>query len=217
MDIFIQIVGWGGTFLFVISFILVSSKKIGAQSNSYELMNLLGAIGVGIGAFSKYDWPSVGLQIIWGAISIFFLIKIWHDKRHKIGTLFICQGNMLRSQIAEALYKKYKKGNTFSAGIFPIIENHIGKKLEKIMSKEFLNAMKDKENLNLSKNICKEITPEMVKKAKTIIVMTNKEIWPDFLKNRKDIIYWEVENPESADYKKYSEIIDAIKEKVLSL
>ena len=137
--------------------------------------------------------------------------------KKKIDILFVCQGNMMRSQIAEALYKKYKKGNTFSAGIYPVMENHAGKKLEKIMPKDFFDAMQNKEGLDLRKKICKQLDHKMVQDAKKIIVMLNPEIWPDFLKARGDAIHWEVENPEKADYQKYSEIIDSIKEKVLVL
>ena len=135
----------------------------------------------------------------------------------EIEILFVCQGNMMRSQIAEALYKKYKGKNVISAGIFPIIEQHDGKKLYKIMPEVFFKALIEKENIDIRKNVCKEVTPKMVKKAKKVINMANPEIWPDFLKERKDTIFWEVENPESSDYKKYSEIIDIIKEKILSL
>ena len=123
----------------------------------------------------------------------------------------------MRSQIAEALYKKYKDKNAISAGIYPIIEHHDGKRLYKIMPKAFFEALEKKEGLDLRKRICKELTPEMTKKAKRIIVMLDRAIWPDFLKARKDAIFWEVENPESADFNKYSEIIDSIKEKILAL
>lgn len=81
MGIFLQIIGWAGTFLVVLAFILVEKGKISPHSKTYELLNLSGASGIGLNAFSKSDWPSLGLQIIWSSIALFFLIKILREKR----------------------------------------------------------------------------------------------------------------------------------------
>ncbi len=61
--------------------------------------------------------------------------------------LFICQGNMVRSQIAEALYKKYKGSNVSSAGIVAELEHHDGKKLKDLGLFNHFHAMEEKENI----------------------------------------------------------------------
>lgn len=132
------------------------------------------------------------------------------------GVLFVCQGNMVRSQIAEVLYKKYKGPDVFSAGIYPIIEEHDGEKLKNLSLQILIEVMKNKEGIDVSNNICKEVTKEMVQKADKIIVMANKEILPDFLKNAKNMTFWEVSD-QISDYKRCEEIIEIIKEKILSL
>src|SRR3989344_8112155 len=105
--------------------------------------------------------------------------------------LFICQGNMVRSQIAEALYKKYKSGNVMSAGILPKAESRDGKKLKELGLDPWIQALNDKEKIDISLNVCKQVTEEMIDNAEKIIVMARKEIWPDFLKTRKDVICWD--------------------------
>ena len=46
MEIFSQILGWIGTFLVVLAYFLVSTKKIEATSKTYQFLNLFGAIVV---------------------------------------------------------------------------------------------------------------------------------------------------------------------------
>ncbi|HVF69800.1 MAG TPA: hypothetical protein VNA13_04540 [Xanthomonadales bacterium] len=38
-------------------------------------MNLLGAIGIGVNVFTQKAYPSLALQIVWGAIAIYGLYK----------------------------------------------------------------------------------------------------------------------------------------------
>jgi hypothetical protein len=73
-----EIIGWIGTFLIVAAYFLVSTKKIGSQSNLYQLFNLLGAIGIFVNVFRKGAWPAVALQVIWGIIAIISLFKNRH-------------------------------------------------------------------------------------------------------------------------------------------
>ena len=59
----------------MLAYFLVSYKKVQGDSRVYQLMNLLGAIGVGINASYQEAWPSFAIQIVWGIITILALIK----------------------------------------------------------------------------------------------------------------------------------------------
>ncbi|HEY5588290.1 MAG TPA: hypothetical protein VIK86_04960 [Candidatus Paceibacterota bacterium] len=76
MEIFTQTIGWVGTFLIVLAYFLVSNNKISATSKRYQLLNLLGAIGVGFNVFHQSAWPAFTLQVVWAIIAIIALIKI---------------------------------------------------------------------------------------------------------------------------------------------
>ncbi len=39
-------------------------------------MNLFGALGVGVNVFIQQAWPALTLQVVWGIIAIFSLIKM---------------------------------------------------------------------------------------------------------------------------------------------
>lgn len=68
-------IGWIGTFLIVLAYFLVSTKKVDGQSKSYQTLNLLGAIAVGVNVLHQHAWPALALQIIWGIIAIVSLIE----------------------------------------------------------------------------------------------------------------------------------------------
>ena len=70
-----DIVGWIGAFLVVAAYFLVSSKKLSPQSRTYQLMNLVGALGVGINVFVQGAYPAVAIQIAWALVAIFGLYK----------------------------------------------------------------------------------------------------------------------------------------------
>ena len=70
-----DIVGWIGSFLVVLAYLLLSTKKIKPGLN-YQLLNLLSAILMAIGLFPRDAWFSFALQIAWGLIAIFAIIKI---------------------------------------------------------------------------------------------------------------------------------------------
>jgi len=74
---FSSIVGWTGTALIVIAYFLVSTKKVEATSKAYQLMNVAGAIGLGVSAFTQASWPNFGLQVIWFVIGLYSLFKIF--------------------------------------------------------------------------------------------------------------------------------------------
>lgn len=81
MNILFQIVGWVGTFLILLAYLLISLKKMSADSKLYQLMNLLGAIGVGINVFHQQAWPALGLQISWGIIALIALIRMFLKRK----------------------------------------------------------------------------------------------------------------------------------------
>ena len=76
MHLISQIVGWAGTALIVLAYFLVSTKRITPTSKIYQTMNVGGAIGLGISAFTQASWPNFGLQVIWFFIGLYSLYKI---------------------------------------------------------------------------------------------------------------------------------------------
>ncbi|MCB9771884.1 MAG: hypothetical protein H6754_04985 [Candidatus Omnitrophica bacterium] len=67
--------GWIGTTLFLIAYYLVSNKKIDATGKSFQLINLAGALCLGINVFHQKAWAALGLEVAWATIAILALTK----------------------------------------------------------------------------------------------------------------------------------------------
>lgn len=70
-----DIVGWIGILLVIAAYFLVSIKKLLPHSSTYQILNLFGAIGIGVNVWIQKAYPSFVLQIVWGAIAIYGLCK----------------------------------------------------------------------------------------------------------------------------------------------
>ena len=126
--------------------------------------------------------------------------------------LFVCQGNVARSQIAEAYYNNFtNSNNAFSAGVLhytPLKYGHPAQEVVELMKEE---------GMDVSKNKVKFITKKMVEDSDKIFVMREKEECPDFLLNSNKLIFWDIDDPFNLSLDEYKKIRDAIKEKVLSI
>ena len=75
IEFLIQTLGWLGTTLFILAYYMVSTTKLAATGQTYQIINLVGAICLGINVFYQRAWPAFALEIIWGSIALFALVK----------------------------------------------------------------------------------------------------------------------------------------------
>jgi hypothetical protein len=77
-QILIEILGWVAMLLILAAYGLLSVGRIGAQSKTYQYMNLLGAAGFVVNSGAKGAYPSAALNVIWIAITLYALYKFRH-------------------------------------------------------------------------------------------------------------------------------------------
>ena len=75
MEILFEIFGWIGSFLIVLAYFCVSTKRWDSINPTFQWVNLLGALCLGVNVFYKKSWPAVSLEIIWAAIAVYALMK----------------------------------------------------------------------------------------------------------------------------------------------
>ena len=75
MSLFTTIIGWVGSFLVVLGYYLVSTKRVSGTSRTYQMLNVFGAVGVGVNVLYQHAWPSLALQGIWIVIALVSLYK----------------------------------------------------------------------------------------------------------------------------------------------
>ena len=75
MNLVIEIIGWLGMLLILISYYLISSRRLEAKSALYQLFNLFGATGIVINAFYHKAFPSLALNAVWALIALWAMIS----------------------------------------------------------------------------------------------------------------------------------------------
>lgn len=125
--------------------------------------------------------------------------------------LFVCRGNVGRSQIAEALLKK-EAGDRFdvsSAGTkLSGPEQPIGELMPAI--KEVLDVMIEV-GVDVSHNIRRQVTEEMVNGVdKIVLVVDENDPIPDYLTDNTKVIRWDVLDPKGKDLEFTRKVRDQI-------
>jgi formate hydrogenlyase subunit 3/multisubunit Na+/H+ antiporter MnhD subunit len=74
-ELIIEILGWFGIILILTGYFLLTSKKLNEKSKTYHLMNLIGGSSIAINAISNNAYPPTILNIVWGIVAIYGIIK----------------------------------------------------------------------------------------------------------------------------------------------
>jgi hypothetical protein len=82
LQLLVDILGWTGAFLFLAAYLLVSLKKVEAESLLYQGMNIVAGLLLVINTMYWKAYPSLGLNAAWIAIGIFTLGRKWSADRH---------------------------------------------------------------------------------------------------------------------------------------
>ncbi len=135
--------------------------------------------------------------------------------------LFICRGNVGRSQMAAALFSKFVPGyEVISAGTRVVDKegnSRDGQKLKDLPAAEYVIACMAEEGVDVRENVRRQLTPEMVAGADKIIVMAEPETIPDYLKGSPNAEYWDVIDPKGESLEMHKRIKEEIKEKLSEL
>ncbi|HQU37794.1 MAG: hypothetical protein IPM31_12215 [Anaerolineae bacterium] len=79
--LFIQILGWTGSVLFLLAYALVSLKKADGDSLLYQGMNIVAGAFLVIYTFTLGAYATTGLNAVWVAIGLFTLGRKWLNRR----------------------------------------------------------------------------------------------------------------------------------------
>ncbi|HTJ34058.1 MAG TPA: hypothetical protein VL738_12580 [Dactylosporangium sp.] len=74
----IAFLGWAGAALVLAAYALVSSKKLAGDGATFQLLNIVGAVGLAWNSAASHAWPSVAINVAWvgiGAVAMFRLAR----------------------------------------------------------------------------------------------------------------------------------------------
>ena len=74
--LYIDIFGWAGSAAVVTAYALISLNRVQGTSRLYQLLNLIGSIGLAINTAYYRAYPSTLVNIVWLFIAALALIRI---------------------------------------------------------------------------------------------------------------------------------------------
>ena len=118
----------------------------------------------------------------------------------------------MRSQMAEGYYNFFTKTNdATSAGCDPLTPQNFTAPY-----KHGIQVMNE-ENIDISGQKVKLITPELAAAADVIYVMTFKRDLPDYILNSPKTVYWDIADPYDMPIENVREIQQQVKNHVQSI
>ncbi len=130
--------------------------------------------------------------------------------------LFVCKSNFGRSQIAEAIFSRLsQKHKATSAGTEK--GRVTGHNLKDFPEHLNLFICMDEIGIDIRENLSKLLTPGAVRDADKIIVMAEKDTWPDYLKRSDRVAFWDIEDMCGQSLDSFREVRDQIKSLVENL
>lgn len=124
--------------------------------------------------------------------------------------LFICDGNVARSQEAELFV------NILSGGEHEAVSAGVNPKIGKLIDPLVVTVMKEI-GYNMDTAVRKPIDEAAVSDADIIISFKPAEELPEFVQRKDNVRYWNVADPARQSIEFHREIRDLVKSKVESL
>ncbi len=80
LEILVEVLGWAGAALFLLSYELVSTGRLQGRSRTYQWLNVAGAAGFVINSGWNGAYPSAAVNVIWAMIGLVTLWQLAHKK-----------------------------------------------------------------------------------------------------------------------------------------
>jgi arsenate reductase (thioredoxin) len=121
----------------------------------------------------------------------------------------------MRSQFAEGMFRKMAPEHEVKSAGTKVEEHWEGKKM-KIFDKKIIPCM-DVIGIDIREQESKQLTLEMIEEADKVIVMAEKETWPDYLKDSDKVEHWDVEDPRYGEIEEFRKTRDDIQNRIKKL
>ena len=133
---------------------------------------------------------------------------------------FVCRANLGRSQMAQAMFNRLSRHRSSSTGTMVLeMEGQTLAERAKVAPSVVLvlELMSEEEGLDLSSEQRTQLTPELFDAADKVIVMAERETWPDYLVEGGKVEFWEIADAFNISKDQMQAIKKQIKVKVEAL
>ena len=110
--------------------------------------------------------------------------------------LFVCYANVGRSQVAQAYFTKLSRHESDSAGIAVndlIVQRRLpSRKLKDVLDQRPVAYIGREFGMDVSERERQQLVPAMLDEADRVIVIAEKERWPDYLHEGGKVVFWDI-------------------------
>lgn len=128
--------------------------------------------------------------------------------------LFVCRANVGRSQMAEAIFNSLSSDHVAtSAGLNPPPQWE-GERLSRT---QYVAPCMAEIGLDVSEKVSKRLVESMVTAADKIIVIGERNNWPQFLTDSDKVTFWDIIDPDIGEMELHRDVRDDIRSRVEKL
>jgi protein-tyrosine-phosphatase len=110
--------------------------------------------------------------------------------------LFVCYGNVGRSQVAQTYFNVLSKHQAQSAGIAVNAlvqrDNVPGKRLRDLHDQISVSYLRHTLGIDIADRERQQLLPVMLDLADLTIVIAEKERWPSYLQEGEKVVFWDI-------------------------
>lgn len=123
--------------------------------------------------------------------------------RASMKVLFVCYANVGRSQVAQACFQKLSRHDSDSAGIAVdalIARRGLGgRQMKDVPEQRSVEYIGGEFGVDIREKERRQLTRQMVNEADVVIVIAEKERWPDWLGEGGKVVFWDIPDAREHD------------------
>ena len=135
--------------------------------------------------------------------------------------LFICHGNVGRSQVAQVYFDKLSQHESSCAGTAVdealARQNISSRKMKDALSQRSVEYIQKEFGVDISERERRQLNPEIVDETDRVIVINEKEDWPDYLQEGGKVEFWDIGEPLGRDDAFALEVFAQVRQRVEQL
>jgi hypothetical protein len=70
MNLLYDVLGWVGAFALLSAYALVSRGRVAGDAATFQVLNLVGAVGLLVNGVFHHAWPSAALNAVWLLVGV---------------------------------------------------------------------------------------------------------------------------------------------------